>query len=167
MLVIGTTNRIDMLDEALLRPGRLEVHLSLGLPDAIGREQILNSHVAKLRETGALIEVQGGAVGGGEGGAEEGGEEGGEGGAEGGAEGEADAVSLHDLAQNYTTNFSGAELEALVLSATSRATQRVLDAHFQKLNEVGCDLCHRGGGATRTIPTQPDPRSSTTRQRWR
>ena len=38
ILIIGMTNRKDMLDEAILRPGRLEIHLEIGLPDLNGRK---------------------------------------------------------------------------------------------------------------------------------
>jgi vesicle-fusing ATPase len=44
ILLIGMTNRKDMIDDALLRPGRLEVHVEIGLPDKKGRLQILNIH---------------------------------------------------------------------------------------------------------------------------
>ena len=48
ILVIGMTNRKDMIDEALLRPGRFEVHIEIGLPDEAGRLQILKIHTAKM-----------------------------------------------------------------------------------------------------------------------
>ena len=50
VLIIGMTNRKDMLDEAILRPGRLEVHIEIGLPDLHGRGQILDIHTAKIKE---------------------------------------------------------------------------------------------------------------------
>lgn len=50
ILLIGMTNRRDMLDEAILRPGRLEVHIEIGLPDEAGRTQILKIHSAKMSE---------------------------------------------------------------------------------------------------------------------
>jgi len=49
ILVIGMTNRRDMIDEALLRPGRLEVQIEIGLPDEHGRGQILNIHTKRMR----------------------------------------------------------------------------------------------------------------------
>ena len=54
VLLIGMTNRKDMIDEALLRPGRLEVQLMINLPDKKGREEIFKIHTKKLRECGAL-----------------------------------------------------------------------------------------------------------------
>lgn len=49
ILLIGMTNRKDMLDEALIRAGRLEVHIEVGLPDEKGRLQILKIHTSKVR----------------------------------------------------------------------------------------------------------------------
>ena len=40
-----------MIDDALLRPGRLEVHVEIGLPDLKGRMQILNIHTKNMRES--------------------------------------------------------------------------------------------------------------------
>lgn len=40
IVVIGMTNRKDLIDEAILRPGRLEVHIEIGLPNEAGRKQI-------------------------------------------------------------------------------------------------------------------------------
>ena len=54
LLVIGVTNRKDLLDEALLRPGRLEVHIEIPLPDGKGREQILAIHTKELEEQDML-----------------------------------------------------------------------------------------------------------------
>ena len=50
ILLIGMTNRKDMIDDALLRPGRLEVHVEISLPDEPGRLEILKIHTAKMRE---------------------------------------------------------------------------------------------------------------------
>ncbi|KAL8607609.1 hypothetical protein ACOMHN_003528 [Nucella lapillus] len=49
ILVIGMTNRKDMIDEALIRPGRLEVQMEIGLPDQHGRLQILGIHTETMR----------------------------------------------------------------------------------------------------------------------
>lgn len=89
ILVIGMTNRPDMIDEALLRPGRLEVHMEISLPDAEGRHQILRIHTAKMR-TNKVMD---------------------------------DDVNLEELAQ-LMKNYSGAEIEGFVKSATSFAFNR-------------------------------------------
>ena len=89
ILLIGMTNRKDMIDEALLRPGRLEVHMEISLPDEEGRQQILKIHTTKMRENGKM----------------------------------ASDVNLAELA-HLSRNFSGAEIQGLVKSATSFALQR-------------------------------------------
>jgi vesicle-fusing ATPase len=89
ILVIGMTNRVDMIDEALLRPGRLEVHMEISLPDADGRYQILRIHTAKMR-TNKVMDND---------------------------------VDLQELAQ-LMKNYSGAEIEGFVKSATSFAFNR-------------------------------------------
>ncbi|KAK9371306.1 P-loop containing nucleoside triphosphate hydrolase protein [Lipomyces kononenkoae] len=89
ILIIGMTNRVDMIDEALLRPGRLEVHMEISLPDENGRRQILKIHTTKMRENKVM----------------------------------ASDVDLDELA-SLTKNFSGAELNGLVKSATSFAFNR-------------------------------------------
>lgn len=50
LLIIGITNRKDILDDALLRPGRLDVHIHVGLPDLKGRNEIFKIHCKKLIE---------------------------------------------------------------------------------------------------------------------
>ena len=89
ILVIGMTNRKDMIDEAILRPGRFEVHIEVNLPDEKGRLQILNIHTKKMKENKLL----------------------------------GDDVELDKIAK-ISKNFTGAEIEALVKSATSRAITR-------------------------------------------
>ncbi|GFN82936.1 vesicle-fusing ATPase-like [Plakobranchus ocellatus] len=56
ILVIGMTNRKDMIDEALTRPGRLEVQMEIGLPDEHGRGQILNIHTETMRTNEKLAD---------------------------------------------------------------------------------------------------------------
>ncbi|WP_341667434.1 ATP-dependent zinc metalloprotease FtsH [Alcaligenes sp. SDU_A2] len=48
VLVIAATNRPDVLDPALLRPGRFDRQVVVGLPDIRGREQILKVHMRKV-----------------------------------------------------------------------------------------------------------------------
>ncbi|CAG8616139.1 9277_t:CDS:10 [Funneliformis mosseae] len=89
ILIIGMTNRLDLIDEALLRPGRLEVHMEIGLPDENGRQQILHIHTSKMRQNNIM---------------------------------DSD-VDLEELA-SLTKNFSGAEINGLVKSASSFAFNR-------------------------------------------
>jgi len=48
VIVIAATNRPDVLDPALLRPGRFDRQVVVGLPDVKGREQILKVHMRKV-----------------------------------------------------------------------------------------------------------------------
>nr|WP_254422567.1 ATP-dependent zinc metalloprotease FtsH [Gilliamella apis] len=48
IIIIAATNRVDILDPALLRPGRFDRQVQIGLPDMKGREQILAVHVQKV-----------------------------------------------------------------------------------------------------------------------
>lgn len=43
-----------MIDEALLRPGRLEVQVEISLPDEDGRFQILNIHTSRMKQYGKI-----------------------------------------------------------------------------------------------------------------
>lgn len=54
VLLIGMTNRKDLLDEALMRPGRLEVQVEISLPDESGRLQIIQIHTNKMKENSFL-----------------------------------------------------------------------------------------------------------------
>ncbi|CAJ1397853.1 unnamed protein product [Effrenium voratum] len=59
VIVVAATNRADILDNALLRPGRFDRRVTVGLPDVKGREQILNVHVKnkKLAEEVTLLDI--------------------------------------------------------------------------------------------------------------
>ncbi|HVS53789.1 MAG TPA: ATP-dependent zinc metalloprotease FtsH [Opitutaceae bacterium] len=48
VIIIAATNRPDVLDSALLRPGRFDRQIYVDLPDLIGREQILRVHAKKI-----------------------------------------------------------------------------------------------------------------------
>ncbi|MDE1894017.1 MAG: ATP-dependent zinc metalloprotease FtsH [Xanthomonadaceae bacterium] len=52
IIVIAATNRPDVLDPALLRPGRFDRQVVVGLPDVRGREQILKVHMRKVPVAG-------------------------------------------------------------------------------------------------------------------
>jgi cell division protease FtsH len=55
VIVIAATNRADVLDKALLRPGRFDRQVNIGLPDVRGREQILNVHIKKVPAAADIV----------------------------------------------------------------------------------------------------------------
>lgn len=54
ILIFGLTNRKELIDNALLRPGRFEVQLEIGIPDLNGRHEIFNIHLKQSKNEGAL-----------------------------------------------------------------------------------------------------------------
>jgi cell division protease FtsH len=56
VIVIAATNRPDILDPALLRPGRFDRQIHVGMPDSKGREAILKVH-AKGKPLDAGVEL--------------------------------------------------------------------------------------------------------------
>lgn len=54
ILVIGMTNRKDLIDNALMRPGRFEIQLEIPLPDKDGRKQIFTIHTQRMRDENIL-----------------------------------------------------------------------------------------------------------------
>lgn len=52
--VLALTNRRELIDGAILRPGRLEAHVQIPLPDLEGRGQVLSIHAEKMRQSGRL-----------------------------------------------------------------------------------------------------------------
>ena len=65
IIVMAATNRPEMLDEALLRPGRFDRRVTIGLPDLGDREKILNLHAEnkKLAEDVNLKDIAGNTAG--------------------------------------------------------------------------------------------------------
>ena len=59
VIVVGATNRVDILDAALLRPGRFDRQITVGLPDRLGRIGILKVHAKNkpFDETVSLVQL--------------------------------------------------------------------------------------------------------------
>jgi cell division protease FtsH len=59
VIVVGATNRVDILDAALLRPGRFDRQITVGLPDRLGRIGILKVHAKNkpLSEDVSLVQL--------------------------------------------------------------------------------------------------------------
>lgn len=49
VIVMAATNRQNLLDSALIRPGRFDRLVEINLPDLEGRRQIFNVHLAKIK----------------------------------------------------------------------------------------------------------------------
>ncbi|CAL5383948.1 unnamed protein product [Camellia sinensis] len=56
IFIIATTNRKELIDEALLREGRIELHVNVEYPDEQGRLQILNINARNMRQAFVLDE---------------------------------------------------------------------------------------------------------------
>lgn len=106
--MVGLTNRPELLDPALLRPGRLEVQLRVELPDLYGRRDILRIHTRQMREAGAIRDDAVSVL-------EDDGEKG--------------------IAAR-TEHYSGAELAGLVRSAASFALASSLEGEDDEVNEA-------------------------------
>ena len=59
VIVLGATNRIDLIDPSILRPGRFGVHIPVPLPDEADRRAILRIHLSgkMMEKTPALDEI--------------------------------------------------------------------------------------------------------------
>ena len=99
--VLAATNRKEILDTALIRPGRFDRIVTLKLPDAIGREKILRVHASKLPGFTECVGVD-----------------------DKSSFGKGTAVDLSAVAA-VTGGLSGAELEFIVNESAIRAVRRV------------------------------------------
>lgn len=96
ILVIGLTNRKDLIDPALLRSGRLEVHIEINIPDEKGREEILAILLRPLVES-KIIKLN-----------------------------DAVQWSCFFAKAKYTHGWTGADLAGFIRSATSFALSRYM-----------------------------------------
>ena len=121
--VLAMTNRRELVDNALLRPGRLEVHVEVGKPDEDGRGQILRIHAEKMRDSGRLA-LDGQA-----------------------ADGECSLERVDDATYDdwiasiagKTEGFSGAAMAAVVRAAVARALDRSVSSENLSLCQVTDD----------------------------
>ncbi|QKF94390.1 AAA ATPase protein [Fadolivirus algeromassiliense] len=100
IFIIAMTNRKDLLDEALIRAGRIEVHIEIGLPNREGRQQIFRIHTNKMKTNNMMDK-------------------------------NVDIMILSEMTDNY----SGAEIEAVVKNAASRALQEQLSSDKKDIKD--------------------------------
>ena len=56
-MVIGSTNRPDILDKALLRPGRFDRHISVDLPTLAERREMFDLYMQKIKKENQLTAI--------------------------------------------------------------------------------------------------------------
>ena len=101
IFIIAMTNRKDLLDEALLRAGRIEVHIEVGLPDLEGRKQIFRIHTNNM-QTNSMMGKD---------------------------------VDINELAY-LTDNYSGAEIESVVINSGARALYEQLSSTKKEIKDT-------------------------------
>jgi len=126
--VVALTNRRELVDPAVLRPGRLEVQVECGMPEATGRAAILRIHLERMRDSGRLA-LDGGAAAGGECTLER-------------VDERAFGAWVDGLAAQ-TGGFSGAAISGLVRAAVARA----LDRAVSLADTAGCRVTGADFGA--------------------
>ena len=112
VLVVGLTNRPELLDPALLRPGRLEVKLRVELPDLKGRKDILRIHTRRMREADGVTDAATFMI---------------------------DDLGEDGLGA-LTEYFSGAELAGLIRSAASYALARSINTASSAMEDGKVDV---------------------------
>ena len=127
ILVIGLTNRKDLIDPALLRSGRLEVHVEIKAPDQTGREEILAILMRPFVTAGAVEAI------------------------------EAHRMIMFFASPTYTDSWTGADLAGFLRSAVSFALKRSIavmsgDGVYRLVKE---DLFHAYLELSATINKRP------------
>jgi len=131
ILVIGLTNRKDLIDPALLRSGRLEVHVEIKAPDQTGREEILAILMRPFVTAGAVDAI------------------------------EAQRMIMFFASPTYTDSWTGADLAGFLRSAVSFALKRSIAVSGYALSGDGVyrlvkeDLFHAYLELSATINKRP------------